>query len=233
MNLVWPTRCLVCGGEAESYFCAACKAKVALPDEKLRCPICGRVMMLPGAAGTVAEACAKCRAQKPAFDKARTVTAYRAPVSSLVARFKYNGATYLAPDFTDLLEACVKKSFAGDLPHTVCPVPLYAARFRHRGYNQADYLSRGLAWRMGTDHEPELLRRMRPTLSQTTKNARERHDNLAGVFQSPPELRHRVYGRNILLVDDVMTTGSTFDECAAALKANGAAKIYAIAVCGN
>jgi len=231
LDFIWPVRCEVCHAEAESYFCAACKAKAEMPDESVRCPICGMVMMLPGAVGAVGEPCQQCREHRPAYDKARPAVAYEAPVSNLIARFKYNKDTFYADDFVDLMEQCVKKSFAGELIHTFCPVPLHASRFRHRGYNQADYLARGLAWRFRLDHEPELLRRTRPTSTQTRKGAHERRANMAGVFLSPPELRPRVYGRNIMLVDDVMTTGATLDECAAALKANGAAKVFAIAVC--
>ena len=233
LDLLWPVRCMVCGMEARSCFCEECRAKIRMPDENVRCPVCGMEIMLPGAAGKVAEPCAECRKSKPAFDKARAATAYADPIRKLIAGFKYGGQTALAPDFAELLDGYVRTAFEGDRIHTLCPVPLFATRMRHRGYNQAEYLARGLARRLGVDCEPELLRRVRPTVSQTTKGARERRANMAGVFQSPPELRHRVYGREIMLVDDVMTTGSTLRECAAALKANGAAKVYAVAVCGG
>jgi len=232
LNFIWPVRCAVCNAEAESYFCAACKAKIAMPEERLRCPLCGKVMMLPEAVGgSVPELCGQCRKQRPAYDKARAAAAYAEPLSRLVTRYKYNNDTFHAGDFTDLMERCVRECFAGDMFHTFCPVPLHSSRFRHRGYNQADYLARGLARRFHLDHEPELLRRVRPTATQTRKGANERKANMAGAFVSPSGLRHRVYGRNIMLVDDVMTTGSTLDECAAALKANGAVKVYAVALC--
>ena len=231
LDLIWPPLCAVCGVETRGHLCASCRAKIKARDPKLCCPICDVTMMLPDSAGFIATPCTNCLKEKPKFDKARAATTFEGPVRKLVIQMKYLKGAWLAGTLTDFLEGCFTAEFSGDKIDAVCPVPLFHARSRDRGFNQAELMGRDLAHRFKLDFNTDLLLRTRPTVTQTAMNARERRSNMAGVFVSPPKYRPIVFGRNILLVDDVMTTGSTLNECAAALKNNGAAKVFAIAVC--
>ncbi len=102
------------------------------------------------------------------------------------------------------------------------PVPLHTAKTRERTYNQSEYICRGIKEITGAEILPDLLKRIRYTGSQTKLNKLERIENVRGAFSINEKLKHVVAGKNIILADDVITTGSTILECAKVLKDNGA-----------
>ena len=112
---------------------------------------------------------------------------------------------------------------------TIVPVPLHANRLEKRGYNQSELLSRILARDLHVACQPQLLQRLRDTKQQSRLQHGERKQNVEGAFAAVGDLR----GLRILLVDDVVTTGWTMSQCALALRANGAAAVYGIAVTGS
>jgi ComF family protein len=113
----------------------------------------------------------------------------------------------------------------GERFDVVVPVPLHWLRRLERGYNQAAMLARPLAKQLRVPFSTRRLRRIRYTSHQTGQSATSRQENLRGAFASWPA--HRIRGLRILLVDDVMTTGSTCSEAARALKKAGAARVVA------
>jgi len=102
------------------------------------------------------------------------------------------------------------------------PVPLHLAKERERTYNQSDYICRGIAEITGSKALPRLLKRTRFTKSQTKLDKLQRIENVKGVFEINPKYKNLIAGKNIILVDDVITTGSTILECARVLKENNA-----------
>lgn len=185
------------------------------------------MMMSPEAAGNVVAVCGQCHALPPKFDAARSAASFTGPVRTLVHKFKYNKATWLRRELAELLEGCVIANYGSENINVICPVPLSPVKQRSRGYNQAGILAEDLSRRISIPNVPRILRRRRNTPTQTHLNAGQRRKNVAGVFLSPPDMHPWVYGRCILLIDDVMTTGATLSECAAALKANGAERVLA------
>jgi ComF family protein len=115
---------------------------------------------------------------------------------------------------------------AEPLPELLLPVPLHAARLRHRGYNQAVEIGRVVADRLGIGLAPAGARRLRPTREQTALSAAERRRNIRGAFTVDAAVR----GRHIALLDDVITTGTTLAELARAARRAGASRIEAWAV---
>jgi ComF family protein len=109
--------------------------------------------------------------------------------------------------------------------HIIAPVPLGVARLKERGYNQASLLARPLAYQQESDYIPGILFRTRETKSQVELGYDERIANVAGAFEAK---RHLVLNKNILVVDDVTTSGSTLDSCADALLDAGAKKVYGL-----
>lgn len=119
----------------------------------------------------------------------------------------------------DLLEPETWMSVDG-----LIPVPLHATKYRERGYNQSAWIARGIAKKTGIPVRRRLLKRIRNTRSQTTLSAEERRNNLENAFQ----VRGDVEGQTFIVVDDVLTTGSTISSAARSLKENGARTIRAV-----
>ncbi len=141
-----------------------------------------------------------------------------------VQAFKYHGAIELAePLAKRLVTILERQKWELDI---IIPVPLSAARLAERGYNQANLLSQQVARHMGIPCQPDCLQRTRDTSQQTLLNARQRVENVKDAFSAAGD----VANRSILLIDDVVTTGSTLNACADALRSAGVAAVYAIAV---
>ena len=150
---------------------------------------------------------------------------YRGSLESAIKAFKYERATELASTLSMRLAAVMDDP----RPHidALLPVPLSAERFDERGYNQAALLCRHLSAAWGIPWRDDLLRRTRDTEQQARLRGQERLDNVLDAF----EAAHDAEGRSLLLIDDVVTTGSTLIECAKALKRRGANAVYAATVC--
>lgn len=204
-GLVFGGSCYLCRGRSRGVLCAACRAE--LPE--LRGELCPRCALpAPGAA-----LCGRCLTQPPEYDATVAALAYEFPADVLVQSLKFRGELALAPFLADLLAQKVRASDA-DL---LVPVPLSAARLRHRGYNQAAELARRLPGR--ADFSACL--RSRDAAPQVELPWDERQRNVRGAFRcTRPLARARV-----AVVDDVMTTGATLNEMARTLKAAGASRV--------
>ena len=173
--------------------------------------------------------CSRCYATLPWYDEfAKSAFAYLSPVAELVLSFKFKGATYLAGDFATALEMAFRKKHDASAVDLVVPVPLHPNRLRERGYNQSGMLASGFARLIGRGLDERSLVRIRDTEHQTRLTGDERRQNLKGAFRVVvPE---NVRGRSVVLIDDVLTTGSTMDECTKALLAAGAYRVQPFAL---
>jgi ComF family protein len=146
----------------------------------------------------------------------------------LVHRLKYDKKIQLGKRLAQKLGESMSedKEFAGcDM---VIPVPLHRARERERGFNQSEVLAEGISRAIGISLAKSILKRKRNTKDQTYLNAQQRAENVKGAFVvAQPE---RINGKKIIIVDDVMTTGATLNECASALLNSGAESILAATV---
>jgi len=170
--------------------------------------------------------CHACAERMPEFDRARSAVRYTRVARTTIHALKYYGMIHLARDFACLMEACVRTHFDGTNFDLVTYVPMHMLREMFRGYNQAELLARRLAKLLGGKPVSDCLTRKVRTRKQAGLNARDRRRNVEGSFNvNRPEW---IDGRRILLVDDVMTTGATVNECATALKEGGAAQVFVV-----
>lgn len=218
VDLALPPRCPGCGditGELHS-FCADCwKGIEWLGDSG--CESCG----LPLAATDVGS-CAACLAKPPVIERTRAAVAYGDATRSLPLRLKYSRKVALAKTMARYMRPLVDDR---EEPVLV-PVPLHRSRLWSRGFNQAALLAAELARQCAVAHDPFVLGRRKRTAALKGMSPLQRRREVAGAFDV--ESRGRVEGRKIILVDDVLTTGSTAEGCAKALKRAGASHIHLI-----
>jgi len=224
---VYPRVCPGCDQVSDRpgrHLCWDCFSRLELHTESL-CEVCGNP-----AEGQVAHAfvCGVCKELHPAFAKARAAGHFRGVLRDQIHQFKYGQALWLKHDLTDLLHGCLTAHFQPDAVDVVIPVPLHPVRLRERSYNQAALLSQELARRIDRRCDLRSLVRTRKTQIQTYLDAVHRRINILGAFDVvQPEW---VAGRCVLLVDDVMTTGATLNECARSLKKAGARVVWGLVV---
>lgn len=210
-------------GRHSGALCANCLARFAAP--RLRCPRCALPLAVP------APACGECLASPPPFERAVTALDYVFPWDGLIQRFKFGAEPELARPLAALLARAVRATAdvptltASRLPELVVPVPLAPARLRERGYNQAWELARHVAGTLSLPARADALLRVLDTPHQAGLDRRERERNLRNAFAPAPRAARWLAGRRVALVDDVMTTGATVREAAAALRRGGAVAV--------
>jgi ComF family protein len=216
-----PPQCLGCAAAVErpGQLCATCWAGINFIGPP-QCACCGMPFELPMAPGT---RCAACLSRPPSFDRARAAFAYQDIGRGLVLGFKMADRTYCAPAFAEWLARAGAELIAdADL---LVPVPLHRWRLFARRFNQSALVARELSRLSGAPWAPTALVRTRPTPSQTSLPAAKRRANVKGAFGVPGRARALIAGRHVLLIDDVLTTGSTANACAVALKKAGASTV--------
>ena len=214
--------------------CDGCWARVE-PVRSPLCPLCGISFPAPLTPGHSSDhPCGRCNRHPPVFDGARSALVFDGPVRSLLHLFKFDKRSDLARPLANAILGAIPDASRFDL---VVPVPLHWTRAFARGYNQSALLARRISRAIGIPCRGRLLIKRRRTPDQTHLDAPQRRRNLRGAFaiRRGPRLGRRLprrwlAGARILLVDDVLTTGATADECARVLKAAGAAHVFVVAV---
>jgi len=220
VNVVFPPICMKCGNACaySGGVCAECFKNLIFVVEPF-CHKCGRPI------DKIAKEwgfCPFCKTMKEVyFDEARSALIYDENSSPLVLALKYADKTEIVP----LLAKWIKLAAKDINADIVVPVPLFRGRLWQRRYNQAALLAKEFADIRGLRYEP-LLRRNRNTGSQGHLSAAERKRNVKGAFSVIKGCDIR--GKTIMLVDDVMTTGATLNECAKTLKKAGAARVIVL-----
>ena len=210
--------CNICGAEIFSgIFCDNCNKKISHIKEN-RCEHCGRI--------TYAKVpfCDSCKTQNLNFDKARSLYEYKEPISYLIQNFKYDNCRYLARIFAgELYSLYQEEGFELDV---ITFVPMHEERLVKRGYNQSQLLAEELSNLVGAPLINALTKTVE-TERQANLNLQERRKNLKGSFKAD---KKQVKDKSVLLVDDVLTTGSTVDVISELLKKAGAKSVYVLTI---
>jgi ComF family protein len=212
LDLFFPPRCPGCG-RVGFTFCDACQAQIE-PPTALACIRCGHLT-------DTEQLCPTCREMPSSLDRIASSAIFAHPLRDAIHELKYNDGRSLARPLGARMAAAWRQgNFAADV---IIPVPLHAARLAERGYNQSALLARIVSREAGVPIDETALVRTKATQQQATLKALERRKNVEEAFAC----RGDVAGKNVVLVDDVCTTGSTLEACAVTLRAAGAASVWA------
>lgn len=215
-----PLVCLSCHsvfpfGE-EGNFCEACKAEIKYLGQNI-CRICGSDLYNPDISSSV---CGECLKETPAFEWARSVLELSPSLLKILHPFKYSGDETALPWMAEELDLFLKKHFPELKFDFIVPVPLHFFRLIQRAYNQSLLLARALGKLRHEKVDFENLSKRKSTKAQSTLSRKERLKQLRSAFYLKDKACFR--NKNILLVDDVYTTGATMQECAKIISEAGA-----------
>lgn len=205
-------------GQAE--VCLDCLHSISHPEGPL-CRRCGRPLL-------VSAPCPHCAEKNWAFSQARSVGPYSGDLRLAVHRLKFRNQQASARLLAQLMFQSIEANWWPELDGIV-PVPLHSQRLRQRGYNQAELLAYELSL---LSHRPMqlLLERRHPTPAQIGLSQQQRRLNMQGAFRVAIGGQPHLQGKRLLLVDDVLTTGSTLDACASTLRQAGCQEVRAVTV---
>jgi ComF family protein len=226
-----PAPCGVCGEQLDSArripICDTCLRQFQ-PIAWHLCEHCGRPILSDFAAEISPLLCGLCRRDLYDFDFARSFSPYGPVASRAILMLKYEQVLPLGAWFAAKLAELVRANPAGFAADIVVPVPLHAARFRERGYNQAELIARPLARLLGLPFKSYLLMRTKPRPDKLKLTIRERWRTVRGAYATREGTQ--VDNLRVLLVDDVFTTGATLDACSRALRKAGAVRVAGLTV---
>ena len=244
-NILMPSDCRVCGAAmaalAPVRVCEACVARVgtqAATEQDVLCTRCGDALGMESARFAAAMGvgeCTMCRLAPPQFDRAVAHANYEDEMRRMLHLLKFEGMRGVAEYVLGDAMAAAAQKLRGDAADelVVVPVPLFAVREKARGFNQAKVLAevmikrlRKLEPRWTLSLEGQALSRVKDTRALYSLNPTQRRASLKGEFRVADA--EAVLGREVLLIDDIMTTGATARECARVLKRAGAAKVWVV-----
>lgn len=224
LDFLLPPLCFGCGCEVEVQggLCPSCWAELRFITNPY-CASCGLPFAHDMPEGVL---CASCHSKKPRFEAARAAIAYDSQSRPLVLAFKHGGRTEGLKTMAKWL-----KSAAGDFLDEVdliVPVPIHRVRLLTRTFNQSALMTSALADLTGLAADPFILEKIRNTKSQGGLSRLQREQNVRAAFRVAPGRAQEIRGKTLLLVDDVLTTGATVENCTLALQKAGARSIYVL-----
>lgn len=251
MEALFPSKlyCIYCGSlidKTRNYaICDNCIHNIHWAESRT-CAKCGKILHYTNCH----DLCYDCRRMERNFDKGYTCALYDEYTRSILSDFKFNSKDYLGIVIGDVLADRMRME--DEAIDIVTSVPIHSSRMVSRGYNQAEIMARrftrllktsgkntedvcktdiadvNVCGLQGNSQYRELLKRCRKTAAMKALDVAERRSNVENAFELKAENRSRIAGKNIAIVDDIFTTGSTLDECSRLLKAGGAARVIVI-----
>ncbi len=222
LAFLFPPYCLLCDsllGGAERIVCNHCWARLEIISDRF-CQVCGSPW---GSRRMICDACLKGDYH---FSFNRSLGPFNPEYQTLIHHLKYERMTNLAPRLGEKLLFLLRAEPRFVPAQGLVPVPLHPTKLRERGYNQSLLLAQAVSQGSGIPLIDDALIKVRRTKSQTKLSLEERVENVKGAFEV--KSRERVKGKRLIIIDDVLTTGSTLNSCAEALREAGAQEVYGL-----
>ena len=227
LDILYPRRCAICDKVLpvnEKYLCQGCEKLLKYTGEEY-CLRCGRPV------DDRQEYCPSCQGKEVSFCSGRSLFLYDTVLKESIIRFKYHGRQEYAAFYAKEMYQAFKKWIRQICPDALIPVPIHKARYRKRGYNQAEVLARELGKCSDIPVLTEYLVRGKNTLPQKELSERERLQNLNGAFYVRKMTQELYKNLNcVIIIDDIYTTGSTVEACARVLREEGIRKVYFLCI---
>ncbi len=220
-DLLLPAECAVCGsdttGSGADGVCRVCLADIDILNLR-GCNFCGRPLLKEK------KFCSHCTELATSTDGIYTAAYYKDNIKDIIKAFKYGGKKYLVNYLGELIFGLYREFLPDAVIDRLIYMPMHRVKKRSRGYNQAELLSDYLSGKTGIKKTGRYLKRVKNTAPQYNLSRKERLENLSEAFKASKKAREK----NIILIDDVATTGATIQSAARELKKKGASRIYAL-----
>lgn len=227
-DFLFPSVCLVCEHDTDGEsLCEECLSSIQVIERGF-CQLCGK----PLERKRRSHVCAECVRKPLALSRVRAWARFTHPLDKLVYTFKYSRFSKLAGFFSRRLALVVRGDGLLSTADALVPIPLHPAKTWWRGYNQSRLLAQAISRDTGIPMK-DCLKRRRMTRTQTRLSAAERRRNVHGAFTLKPRADpSAIQGQRLILLDDVITSGSTLDAAAEVLLDAGAEAVYGLTIGG-
>lgn len=225
LDMLYPEKCPICHQILEfpeKLICKECLNKLRFIGTD-RCLKCGRSVEGDR------EYCTVCSNRTRSFTEGRSILIYDDIMKESLLRYKYGGRREYGRFYAALMYQCGRREIERWKPDLILPVPLHRRKKRIRGFNQAEVLASYISEWTGIPMESDVLRKTRNTKSQKKLDAQQRKKNLKNAFC----VQKKMCGLNVLVIDDVYTTGSTMEEIASVLKQSGVGNVFFLTICAG
>lgn len=223
LGFFYPAVCQLCGNEPARADRGYVGRKCARDVRWIQAPYCGRCGLPFAGEITQAFECTNCRTMELHFDFARAAVVARGVVREAIHRYKYERAIWFELFLARLLAKAAVPALREGGWDVIVPVPLHPLKEREREFNQAVRLAKRLGLAAGLPVRSDMIRRCRPTDTQTRLDRRAREANMRRAFEVCEGVE--LSGAQVIVIDDVLTTGATTNACAAVLRENGAGRV--------
>lgn len=225
IDLLFPRRCPVCDGivvPKGRLICPDCIKNLSFVKDPV-CKKCGKEVL-----SSDIEYCFDCMKHKRSYESGRALVNYDEYARNSIAKIKYKNKREYLDFYGDALSLRYEKIIRRMEADGLVPVPVHPSRKRERGFNQAELLARRIEANLNIPVFPELLVRNKKTMPQKELNPTERLKNLEEAFLPGKQVQGL---KNVILIDDIYTTGSTVEACTRVLKKSGIEKVYFLTIC--
>lgn len=219
-NIFFPIKCGYCDEITDDgrYVCKKCDLTINSEELKNRCKFCGTKLF------TKDRVCPKCAKEKKYYDEFIFFAEYKDVLKDKMLAYKFSDKKYLKNFFAYELAKCLR----GIEADFITGVPITKKRRKERGYNQTNLIAKELAQLLNIEYLPDILVKIKDTEHQSKLSKWERKFNIKNSFKVTD--KYNIDGKNILLIDDIFTTGATVNECSKILKGAGAGRVTVSAI---